>query len=79
MRNLAQAKQDAAAHLDRIDIPPVQIIESATQEHEVGWFFYYQSKRFLESGELSEALVGNAPLFIRENSLEVKRVAAARE
>lgn len=42
----------------------VAIIEKATQEFDVGWVFFYQSSRFLKTGDAQDALVGNAPLFV---------------
>jgi len=42
----------------------VAIIEKATQEFDVGWVFFYQSSRFLKTGDTQGALVGNAPLFV---------------
>lgn len=35
-----------------------------TREFDVGWVFYYQSARFLETGEFGSSLVGNAPIFV---------------
>ncbi|WP_321861545.1 YrhB domain-containing protein [Burkholderia cenocepacia] len=40
------------------------VIDEYTQEFDVGWVFYYQSSRFLESGDMRDRLVGNAPLFV---------------
>jgi hypothetical protein len=40
------------------------IIDRATQEFDVGWVFFYQSSRFLETGDVQYRLAGNAPLFV---------------
>ncbi|TGS04303.1 hypothetical protein EN834_08230, partial [bacterium M00.F.Ca.ET.191.01.1.1] len=40
------------------------IIDEATQEFDVGWIFFYQSSRFLETGDVQDSLAGNAPLFV---------------
>jgi len=40
------------------------VVDEYTQEFDVGWVFYYQSARFLETGELGFSLVGNAPIFV---------------
>lgn len=44
----------------------VALIEKATQEFDVGWVFFYQSSRFLKTGDTQHALVGNAPLFVNQ-------------
>jgi len=40
------------------------IIDSATLEKPYAWIFNYNSRLFLETGDLKYALGGNAPLFI---------------
>ncbi|GAB2870771.1 hypothetical protein GCM10027093_03100 [Paraburkholderia jirisanensis] len=40
------------------------IICDATREFDVGWVFFYQSSRFLETGDIQHSLTGNAPLFV---------------
>ncbi|WP_082721491.1 YrhB domain-containing protein [Burkholderia latens] len=40
------------------------VVDEYTQEFDVGWVFYYQSARFLETGEFGFSLVGNAPIFV---------------
>ena len=54
-----------------------QIIEDTTQEVFCGWIFHYQSKRYLESGEIGHAFAGNAPILIdaRNGSLHITGTA----
>ncbi|MBN3763395.1 YrhB domain-containing protein [Burkholderia sp. Ac-20365] len=40
------------------------VVDEYIQEFDVGWVFYYQSARFLETGEFGFSLVGNAPFFV---------------
>lgn len=40
------------------------VVDKHTQEFDVGWVFYYQSARFLQTGEFGFSLVGNAPFFV---------------
>ncbi|VWD00086.1 YrhB domain-containing protein [Burkholderia contaminans] len=40
------------------------VVDEYTQEFDVGWVFFYQSARFLETGEFGFSLVGNAPFFV---------------
>ena len=72
---LAQAYIDQSAGAD----PALQgqIIEDSTQEVFCGWVFHYQSKRYLESGEIGHAFAGNAPILIdaRDGSLHITGTA----
>ncbi|WP_443083358.1 YrhB domain-containing protein [Variovorax sp. IB41] len=40
------------------------MIESLTKEDLDGWYFPYQSKSFIESGDFNQSLVGNWPVFV---------------
>jgi immunity protein 35 of polymorphic toxin system len=63
----SEAKKIAIAYLDsatRQSGCEVAIVDSATLEKSYGWIFFYQSKRYLESGNFSDLLVGNAPIVI---------------
>ncbi len=42
------------------------IIEEATIEKEYGWVFFYNSKLFLETNDMSYALGGNAPIIVNK-------------
>jgi hypothetical protein len=44
------------------------ILDSATLERSWGWVIFYQSRAFVESGDLSDALAGNAPLIVERGS-----------
>lgn len=41
---------------------PVQLTK--VQEEPFGWVFFYQSKDYLETGNLSSMLAGNAPFIV---------------
>lgn len=43
------------------------LIDGHIEEFEAGWVYYYQSARFLETGDFRDCLVGNAPLFVPRN------------
>src|SRR5262249_54721152 len=38
-----------------------------TIERPWGWVFFYESVRYLESGDLLQPLLGNAPLFVHKH------------
>ncbi|MGQ0595702.1 YrhB domain-containing protein [Aquabacterium sp.] len=41
-----------------------QIVERATKECLHGWIFFYNTKRFLETGGATYALAGNGPIYV---------------
>lgn len=53
------------------------IIDEATIEKDFGWIFFYQSKRFLETDNFSDQLLGNAPYIVNrfDGSFEITRTA----
>ncbi|TNF80351.1 hypothetical protein FGE05_21530 [Pseudomonas sp. ICMP22404] len=55
---------------------PLQITHEG--EFSEGWYFCYQSKEFLETGELSAQLAGNAPFLIDKNSGELHVLGTAK-
>ena len=40
------------------------IVGDSTIEFDSGWVFFYDSRKYLESGSISDALAGNAPLIV---------------
>jgi hypothetical protein len=50
----------------RDDIPVV--LDKETIERPWGWIFFYQSRHFVETGDFSSFLVGNAPLIVERSS-----------
>ncbi|KUO97587.1 hypothetical protein AR276_23565, partial [Stenotrophomonas maltophilia] len=67
MIQLEEARRRVEAALASDD-EPVAI----THEHEVveGWLFCFQSLRYLQSGEISDALAGNGPIFVDRHTGE---------
>ncbi|MEA5674290.1 YrhB domain-containing protein [Pseudomonas sp. MH2] len=55
---------------------PLQI--TCQGEFAEGWYFCYQSKEFLETGELSAQLAGNAPFLIDRQSGELHVLGTAK-
>lgn len=46
----------------------LKIQDNCTEEHEFGWVFYYNSEKYIETGDFKEALGGNAPLIVNKNN-----------
>ena len=42
----------------------LQLLAGKIEEFDVGWVFFYQSARYIETGDFSDSVVGNAPLFV---------------
>ena len=57
----------------------LQIITSSTQEHDFGWVFFYNSKKYLDSGDFRDALAGNSPLIIDRESGQLFETGTAHE
>jgi hypothetical protein len=59
LERLAQSWNIADAH-------PV-ILDEATIERDFCWVFFYDSSRHIETGDLSDALAGNAPIIVNKH------------
>ena len=69
MRTIEEARNAALAHLatGAWSRTGAVLLESKTEEFSAGWVFYYQSAQYLATGNLQDALLGNAPLFVPRN------------
>jgi|SRR5688572_9729382 hypothetical protein len=47
------------------------LMEDRTRDEDFGWVFFYNTKRFLESGDMQWALGGNAPLIVDRRTGEL--------
>jgi Immunity protein 35 len=67
MLSLSQAQAIAESEFRReVDLEDNQlvILPESTIERPFGWVFFYNSRRFVETGELSSQFAGNAPLIV---------------
>ncbi|MDH3700991.1 MAG: YrhB family protein [Alphaproteobacteria bacterium] len=46
------------------DVLELAIIENETIEGNFGWVFFYETKKYLESGDFRDGLLGNAPIIV---------------
>lgn len=53
------------------------IIDDETLEKEWGWVFFYQSKKYMETGDLRDMLAGNAPYIVNKYTGEVVETGTA--
>ncbi|MGY4397252.1 hypothetical protein ACVWZA_002446 [Sphingomonas sp. UYAg733] len=52
--------------------PPVEgdryvIVDSSTLDTEQGWYFYWQTSKFVETGDMNFAVVGSPPILIAKD------------
>jgi Immunity protein 35 len=50
--------------MERSGSIPLMVMNEETLEFDFGWVFFYNSKEYLETGNYSWMLAGNAPLII---------------
>jgi hypothetical protein len=46
----------------------LQLQLERTIELELGWVFFYQTKAYIETGDVMKALIGNAPIIINKQT-----------
>ena len=70
MLDMEAARNLALAHISQSwtipDSHPV-ILDEATIEREFGWVFFYDSSRHVETGMISDAIAGNAPIIVNKH------------
>ena len=69
------SREDATAiarvEVERLGRGAFALLDSATAEVDVGWVFFFQSARNVETGNERDALAGNGPMLVdrRDGSL----------
>jgi Immunity protein 35 len=46
------------------DNSPLHLVVAAVTEYDFGWLFAYNTKEYLETGEIGSALAGNSPIIV---------------
>ena len=54
------------------------MLEDMTMERSFGWVFFYQSRRYLQSGNFSDLLAGNAPIVVAKTDGRIHVTGTAR-
>jgi hypothetical protein len=52
----------------------IVMLDEYTIERPFGWIFFFQSKKFMETGKLRDRLVGNLPILVNKHSGEMQRI-----
>ena len=66
-----QAKKSVEAELQRgYQIPDdtYVIIEDLTIEKPFAWIFFYNSKKYLKTGDFNDVIAGNGPVFVNKHN-----------
>jgi Immunity protein 35 len=63
-----------SSSLDDVNDSDLIIVDKATIEKPYGWIFSYDSKKFLESGDFTYSLLGNGPVVVDKETMEVKEL-----
>jgi hypothetical protein len=78
---IEEARSIVEAELSRLDSPDVRpsmaILENSTIERDWGWVFFYQSVEYLETGNPSDQLAGNAPYIVNRHTGELVATGTA--
>ncbi|MGH0030471.1 MAG: YrhB domain-containing protein [Myxococcota bacterium] len=59
------ARQSAGGEEHAVD-------EGKTTSHEWGWVFVYDAKKYIETGDVQYALMGNGPILFNKHTGEVR-------
>jgi hypothetical protein len=54
------------------------LVEQATRTYPFGWMFFCDSRRHVQTGELSYALAGNGPIFVSKDRGEVEELGSSK-
>ena len=55
------------------------VMDDATIERPWGWVFFYQTRRYLETGKFRDGLVGNAPYIVNRHDGSLQATGTAHE
>ena len=68
----------ATAWVDILFEGEERIVREATIAKPYGWIFFYQSAEFLDDGNPSAQLVGNAPIIVNRDTCELRVTGVAK-
>ena len=67
-----KAKILAQTWVDVMCLNEAEILNEATITKAYGWVFFYQSKKYIETQNFSDQLIGNAPILVERFHGELK-------
>jgi len=57
----------------------LRILKDQIEEYEFGWVFHYNTARHIETGDIVDGMVGNAPLIVDRNTGQLFETGTAHE
>jgi hypothetical protein len=57
----------------------LQILKDQIEEYEFGWVFHYNTAEQIETGDVLDGMVGNAPLIVDRHSGQLLETGTARD
>lgn len=76
MLNIEECRKLAADHLRQLG-SELELYQEPIHSGEYGWVFGYQSREFIRTGAISDALAGNAPLLVDKRNHQVHVLGTA--
>ena len=78
MLTFAQASELAETWVRIISSDQAVIVKEHTRKRPYGWVFFYQSRKYLASGQNGDRLAGNAPILVDRVNGELRVTGTAR-
>ncbi len=78
MLTYEKARRVADVWVDAVSDGEAVIMPEFTRDKGYGWVFVYQSKAFVQSGDMAESLVGNAPILVDRVNGELRVFGTAK-
>ena len=74
---VAELARPPEVHVPRRSGFDLVIVDESTIEKKWRWIFFYNSERYLTTGEISHALAGNAPYIVNRHTGEMRSTGTA--
>jgi len=71
-RDVLLMRVRSVGSVEKEAFPVIQ--EESIKEYQYGWLFYYNSTKYIESGNNDDSYIGNAPLFVSKIDASTKYI-----
>jgi hypothetical protein len=75
------AREIAEAHLRKRFAPTlaghIVLLDQETIEKDYGWIFFYQHKKWIETGKTRDGLIGNSPFLVERATGRIVKFGSA--
>jgi hypothetical protein len=65
----AMAEKYIADNMKSFDDEGGYVVDEDPEETAEGWYFFYQTAKYLKSDDIDDSVVGNAPIFITKQGV----------